>query len=87
LRRYEASINPLEEVAMVNIGSLDRAVRFVLGATLLAAPFVLPDLFAPLGQRRFAVAAVGAVLFGTALFRICPAYILFGIRTCDIGRA
>jgi hypothetical protein len=72
---------------MVNIGSLDRAARFVLGAALLAAPFVLPELFAPLGQWRFAVAAVGAVLFGTALFRICPAYMLFGIRTCDIGRA
>ena len=71
---------------MVNIGSLDRAIRFVLGIALLAAPFVLPDLFAPLGQWSLAVAAVGAVLFGTALFRICPAYMLFGIRTCDIGR-
>lgn len=72
---------------MVNIGSVDRAVRFVVGAALLVAPFLLPDAFAPLGQWRFAVAAVGAVLFGTALFRICPAYLLFGIRTCAIGRA
>ncbi len=87
MRGYEDSINPLEDLAMVNIGSLDRAVRFVLGAALLAAPFALPDLFAPLGQWRFAVAAVGAVLFGTALFRICPAYMLFGIRTCAIGKA
>ena len=72
---------------MVNIGSLDRVVRFVLGVTLLAAPFAMPALFAPLGQWRFAVAAVGAVLFGTALFRICPAYMLFGIRTCAVGKA
>jgi sterol desaturase/sphingolipid hydroxylase (fatty acid hydroxylase superfamily) len=72
---------------MVNIGSLDRVVRFILGAALLAAPFLLPALFAPLGPWRFAVVAVGAVLFGTALFRICPAYRLFGIRTCAIGKA
>ena len=69
-----------------NIGSLDRAGRFVLGADLLAAPLALPELAAPLGQWRFAVAAVGAVLISTALFRICPAYMLFGIRTCEIGR-
>ena len=59
----------------------------MLGAALLVAPFVLPDLFAPLGQWRFAVVAVGAVLFGTATFRVCPAYMLFGIRTCGTGRA
>ena len=72
---------------MVNIGSLDRAIRFVAGAGLLVTPFLLPELVAPLGAWRFAVAAVGAVLLGTALFRICPAYMLFGIRTCAIGKA
>lgn len=72
---------------MTNIGSLDRAARFVLGVALLAAPFLLPEFFAPLGQWRFAVVAVGAVLFATAVFRICPAYMLFGIRTCAIGKA
>ena len=72
---------------MINIGSLDRAARFVLGVALFAAPFLLPELFAPLGQWRFAVVVAGAVLFGTAIFRICPAYMLFGIRTCAIGKA
>lgn len=72
---------------MANIGSLDRAARLVLGAALLVAPFALPEFFAPLGQWRFAVAAVGAVLLGTAVFRVCPAYMLFGIRTCGIGKA
>ncbi len=72
---------------MINVGSRDRAARFVLGAVLLVLPFVLPGLFAPLGAWRFAVVAVGAVLFGTAVFRVCPAYMLFGIRTCAIGRA
>lgn len=71
---------------MINIGSADRAARFVLGAALLLAPFLLPALFAPLGGWRFLVAAVGAVLLATAALRICPAYMLFGIRTCAIGR-
>lgn len=72
---------------MVNIGSLDRVLRFVLGAALLAAPFLLPEMFVSFGQWRWAVAAVGAVLLGTAIFRICPAYMLFGIRTCSTGKA
>ena len=72
---------------MVNVGTIDRAVRFVLGIVLLAAPFLLAEMFAPLGAWRFLVAAVGIVLLGTAIFRVCPAYMLFGIRTCAIGRA
>ena len=55
------------------MGTLDRAARSVPGLALPAA------LFAPLGSWRFAVVAVGAVLFATTLFRICPAYMLFGI--------
>jgi hypothetical protein len=72
---------------MVNIGSADRAARFVLGAVLLVAPLLLTEMFAPLGAWRFLVAAAGVVLIGTAIFRICPAYMLFGIRTCATRRA
>ena len=74
---------------VANIGSLDRTVRFVLGIVLLAAPFVPPaaGALAGLGAWRFAVAGVGAVLFLTALLRVCPAYSLFGIRTCELGRS
>lgn len=71
---------------MTNIGSLDRILRFLLGAVLAAAPFLLPESFVGLGAWRFAVVAVGAVLLGTALFRVCPAYLLFGIRTCAVNR-
>lgn len=68
---------------MVNVGSADRIIRFILGAVLLLAPFLASAAFAPLGDWRYAVAAVGAVLLGTAAFRFCPAYMLFGIRTCS----
>ncbi len=74
---------------MANVGSLDRGLRFVLGAALLAAPFIpqLAEFFAGWGDWKYAVAAAGAVMLGTAIFRFCPAYALFGIRTCQIGKA
>lgn len=74
---------------MVNVGSIDRALRFVLGAALLAAPFLPPlaSSFAETGAGKYAVAAVGIVLLGTAIFRFCPAYRLFGIRTCSISNS
>lgn len=68
-----------------NIGSLDRSLRFGLGALLLVAPFLFAESFAALGTWRFALAGVGAVLLGTAALRICPAYMLFGIRSCAPG--
>lgn len=68
---------------MVNVGSFDRILRFILGAVLFVAPFVAPVTFAPLGEWRYAVIAAGAVLLATAALRICPAYMLLGIRTCS----
>ena len=71
---------------MFNVGSTDRALRFALGAVLLAAPFLpmFADFFAAVGLWKFAAVAVGAVLIGTAAFRFCPAYRLVGISTCRI---
>lgn len=71
---------------MVNVGSLDRTLRFIVGGLLLVAPFLLADVFAPLGVWRFVIAAMGAVMLATAVFRFCPAYTLFGIRTCEISK-
>lgn len=70
---------------MVNVGSIDRAVRFVLGAVLLAAPFVPPlaGYLDGIGAWKYAVAGAGVVMLGTAIFRFCPAYVPFGIRTCE----
>lgn len=73
---------------MANVGSLDRMLRFIVGAVLLASPFLPPfaAVFAAWGAWKFVVAAVGVVMLGTAVFRFCPAYTLLGIRTCPITK-
>ncbi len=73
---------------MVNVGSLDRSLRFGAGIILLVAPFVpqLASLFAGLGDWKYAVSAAGVVLIGTAALRFCPAYTLLGVRTCSVER-
>lgn len=56
-----------------NIGRVDRVLRLLVGAALLALVFVGPRT--PWGW-------IGAVLVITALINFCPLYRLFGIRTC-----
>ncbi|CAN1559411.1 Protein of unknown function DUF2892 [Rhabdaerophilaceae bacterium] len=74
---------------MVNVGSVDRMFRFVFGAILLIAPFVLPlaGYSSDLGAWKYAVAAAGCVMLATALFRFCPAYTLLGVRTCELKKS
>lgn len=70
---------------MTNVGSLDRIIRFILGAVLMAAPF-LPQTapsMAVLGVWQFVLAGVGAVLVVTAVVGVCPAYRLLGVQTCS----
>ncbi len=57
-----------------NIGSVDRALRLVLGVILVVLGIWLR------GGWLWA-ALVGAVLVVTALIRFCPAYGLLRIRT------
>ncbi len=73
---------------MTNVGSLDRRIRFIIGAILLVSPFLPPvaAFFAAWGAWKFAVVAVGVVMLATALFRFCPVYTLLGIRTCPISK-
>ncbi|WP_297490066.1 DUF2892 domain-containing protein [Acidocella sp.] len=56
-----------------NIGRLDRVLRIVLGLFLLSLIFIGPHTLWGL---------IGIVPLGTALTGFCPAYALFGIRTC-----
>ncbi len=59
-----------------NVGGIDRTIRIVLGIVLLSLFFVLE------GNARW-WGLVGVGLLATGLFRFCPAYLPFGIRTCS----
>jgi urea transporter len=88
LRIYKATQLVLKEAKMANVGSLDRTLRFIAGAVLLASPFLPPfaAVFVAWGAWKFAVAAIVGVMIGTAVFRFGPAYTFLGIRTCPIRK-
>lgn len=56
-----------------NVGSIDRAIRIIIGVVLIALVFVGPKT--PWGW-------IGLLPLATAFVGWCPAYSLFGIRTC-----
>jgi hypothetical protein len=56
-----------------NIGTLDRTLRIVVGLALIA--LAATGTVGPWGW-------IGVVPLGTGLFSWCPAYTLFGIKTC-----
>lgn len=60
-----------------NVGTLDRLLRIVVGLGLLSLVFIGPQT--PWGL-------IGLIPLGTALIGFCPAYALFGIRTCPLSR-
>lgn len=62
---------------MKNEGTIDRAVRIVLGLGLLSLTFVGPQ--SPLGF-------IGLVPLATGLVGFCPLYKLVGLSTCPAPR-
>lgn len=56
-----------------NIGTLDRALRIVLGLALLSLVFIGPKTLWGL---------IGLVPLVTGLARVCPAYSIAGLSTC-----
>ena len=58
-----------------NVGSVDRVIRVVLGVALLALAFVGPQT---------AWGYLGIIPLLSAALGFCPAYALFGVRTCAI---
>jgi ABC-type polysaccharide/polyol phosphate export permease len=60
-----------------NIGTIDRVLRIVVGIILIALVFVGPQT--PWGW-------IGVVPLITALIGFCPAYRLFGLRTCPLQK-
>ncbi len=61
----------------MNEGNVDRIVRVIIGATLLALVFVGPKT--PWGW-------IGIVPLITGLIGWCPAYRLFGLNTCPLRK-
>jgi len=59
----------------INVGSADQVIRIVAGLALLSLVFVLE------GDNRW-WGLIGIVPLVTGIFRLCPAYLLFGISSC-----
>lgn len=67
----------------VNVGTIDRIIRIILGVVLIALPFVSGiALFANTTWAAIAVIA-GIIMLATSAMRFCPIYRIFGIRTCQ----
>lgn len=59
----------------VNVGTIDRALRAIVGLVLIALVFVGPQT---------AWGWIGLVPLLTAVVGFCPAYTLFGVRSCPV---
>ena len=60
-----------------NVGAVDRILRVIAGAVLIALVFVGPQT--PWGW-------IGLIPIATALIGWCPAYRVLGIRTCPVAK-
>jgi ABC-type transport system involved in cytochrome bd biosynthesis fused ATPase/permease subunit len=64
-----------------NLGTVDRALRALVGILALAGAFAL-GWFS--GWMVWAAAVVGVIMLVTAAVGMCPIYRLVGINTCRI---
>lgn len=62
---------------MVNVGGVDRGLRIVVGAALLLLTFI-----GPLAETLYPWGLIGVVPLITGLIGWCPAYTIFGFKTC-----
>ncbi len=61
-----------------NLGTIDRIARIILGVVLIALVFVGPQTL---------WGWIGVIPLATGLLARCPAYALFGVRTCATGES
>lgn len=66
----------------VNEGTVDRALRVIVGLVLLGLYFM-----GSLGAWGWVGALVGAVALVTGAVGVCPVYSLLGISTCPVKNA
>lgn len=63
-----------------NEGTVDRALRIIVGVALLAAFFLYPDA----AWRNWAL--IGVVPLATGLMGTCPLYSMLGMSTCPVKK-
>ena len=68
----------LENDMNQNVGTVDRIIRILAGAALIAA-----SLLGYIGAWGW----IGIIPLATGLFRVCPAYLPFGLSTCSAKTA
>ena len=56
-----------------NVGSIDRILRIIIGLAVLGAGYTFKSWWG----------LVGLLPLLTATFRLCPAYLHFGLSTCS----
>jgi hypothetical protein len=56
-----------------NVGSIDRILRIIIGLAVLGAGYTFKSWWG----------LVGLLPLLTATFRLCPAYLPFGLSTCS----
>ena len=69
-----------------NVGTVERAIRAIVGIVALIAAFTMLDVLAGATLGIVAV-VVGVVMLGTAAIGWCPPYAIFGISTCSVKSA
>ena len=62
-----------------NVGTIDRAIRGIVGIALLLVFFLMPPANPIL---YWGALVVGVVMLGTAAIGWCPPYSLLGVNTC-----
>lgn len=59
-----------------NVGSIDRVLRVIVGLAILGAGYYFKNW----------LGLIGLVPILTAIVRFCPAYVPFGLSTCEVKR-
>lgn len=66
----------------VNVGTIDRIVRAVLGLVLLYLAFGSGLPLFDGAVMKYGAALIGIVMLVVAAVRVCPIYSIFGVKTC-----
>ena len=65
---------------MFNVGGIDRIVRIIAGLILISLVFIGDQI---IGQN-IVWGWIGIIPLATGIFKFCPAYMLFGFKTCSV---